>query len=239
MSISRADLPELVASQGVEFISLQFIDILGKVKQVVIPANELPAALEHGVWFDGSSIEGLARVVIAENDKYLQPDAATYALIPWDVEAGVPTARLICDVYSLDGKPSAGDPRHVLRRALDAAAKLGFACNVGPEVEFFLFQRTASGAPSLIPHDTSGYFDSSTDDSGHIRRRIIRALAAFGVNVEAAHHEVAPGQHEIDFHYGPALQTADHIVTFSLGGQGGGPAARPLRHHDAQAAGGL
>ncbi|MFO7169145.1 MAG: type I glutamate--ammonia ligase [Chloroflexota bacterium] len=202
----------LVEQQRVEFISLQFTDIVGMVKNVTIPASEFPDCLDHGVWFDGSAIEGFGPER-RETDMYLVPDLDTYAVIPWDEAAGFPTARVICDVFTPDGKPFAGDPRYVLKRALEEAAQLGFTYQVGPEMEFFLFRTDADGRPVLTPHDVAGYFDATTDAATHVRRRMVRALAAFGIQVEQTHHEGAPGQHEIDLRYGPALRTADHTVT--------------------------
>ncbi len=201
-----------VAEQRIEFISLQFTDIGGVVKNVTIPVAAFAACLDHGVWFDGSAIEGFARV--AESDMYLVPDLATYAVIPWDTDAGFPTARFICDVHTPDGRPFAGDPRHALRRVLEDAAALGYGYQVGPEMEFFLFKLDPQGRPALIPHDAAGYFDATADAATHMRRRMVRALGAFGIEVEASHHEVAVGQHEIDLCYGPALRTADSSVTF-------------------------
>ncbi len=203
-----------VEEQQVEFISLQFTDIVGMVKNVTIPVAQLADCLDHGVWFDGSSIEGFAR--IAESDMFLVPDLESYAVIPWDKGEGFTTARMICDIYTPDGKPFAGDPRNVLKLALEEAARMGFVYNVGPELEFFLFKNDSQGQPSPLPHDAAGYFDVSTDMATHIRRHMVRALGAFGIEVEAAHHEVAIGQHEIDFKYGPALRTADHAVTFRM-----------------------
>lgn len=214
MGYSADDIRNLVEQQQVEFINLQFTDIVGMVKNVTISIAQLNDCLDHGVWFDGSSIEGFAR--IAESDMYLVPDLDTYALIPWDQAAGYPTARMICDVYTIDGKPFIGDPRYVLKQAIDEATRMGFVYNVGPEVEFFLFRTDGDGRPVPQPHDAAGYFDVSTDLATHIRRNMVRALQAFGIEVEAAHHEVAVGQHEIDFRYGPALRTADHTVTFRV-----------------------
>ncbi len=214
MARTSQDILKLVEEQHVEFISLQFTDIVGMVKNVTIPVAQLGDCLDHGVWFDGSSIEGFAR--IAESDMFLVPDLETYALIPWDRGEGFTTARMICDVYTPDGKPFAGDPRHVLKTALDEAAQMGFVYNVGPELEFFLFKSDSDGRPVPVPHDAAGYFDVSTDLATHIRRHMVRALEAFDIEVEAAHHEVAIGQHEIDFKYGPALRTADHAVTFRV-----------------------
>ena len=206
------DILGLVEEQQVEFISLQFTDIVGMVKNVTIPVAQLGDCLDHGVWFDGSSIEGFAR--IAESDMFLVPDLDSFAVVPWDRGEGFTTARLICDVFMPDGKPFAGDPRHVLKSALQDAERMGFVYNVGPELEFFLFKPGADGRLEPEPHDAAGYFDVSTDLATHIRRHMVRALEAFGIEVEAAHHEVAIGQHEIDFKYGPALRTADHAVTF-------------------------
>ncbi|MCU0491479.1 MAG: glutamine synthetase family protein [Chloroflexaceae bacterium] len=207
----RAELLRQVADEQIQFVNLQFTDILGMVKTVTIPVEELAGALQHGVWFDGSSIEGFARVV--ESDMYLVPDLATYAQVPWDRQAGVPTARLICDVYTPDGKPFAGDPRAVLRRVLAQAASMGYAYKVGPELEFFLFKLNAEGRPVPTPHDDAGYFDVSSDQATHIRRQMVRALQGFGIGVEASHHEVAVGQHEIDLSPTDALSAADHSVT--------------------------
>src|SRR5215216_6430777 len=206
------DIVQMIEQQQVSFISLQFSDIVGMVKNVMIPTTQLADCLDHGVWFDGSSIEGFAR--IAESDMFLVPDLDSYAPIPWDNSAGFPTARMICDVYMPDGKPFAGDPRHILKLANNAAAQMGMGYNVGSELEFFLFNTDASGRPAPDPHDVAGYFDVSTDLATHIRRQMVRALSTFGIEVEATHHEVAIGQHEIDFKYGPALRTADHAVTF-------------------------
>jgi glutamine synthetase len=212
MAHTPQEILKLVEEQQVEFISLQFTDIVGMVKNVTIPIVQLSDCLDHGVWFDGSSIEGFAR--IAESDMFLVPDLDSFAIVPWDRGEGFTTARLICDVFTPDGKPFAGDPRNVLKSALADAERMGFVYNVGPELEFFLFKPDASGRPAPVPHDDAGYFDVSTDLATHIRRHMVRALAAFDIEVEAAHHEVAVGQHEIDFKYGPALRTADHAVTF-------------------------
>lgn len=207
------DILQHANEQQVQFISLQFTDILGMVKNVTIPISQLPDCLDHGVWFDGSSIEGISRSRIAENDMYLVPDLASYALVPWDDSAGFPTARMICDIVTPDRKPFAGDPRAVLRRAIDEATQHGLAYHVAPEMEFFLFRSDEAGRPLLVPHDAAGYFDATNDANTHIRRRMVRALSAFGIETEATHHEVAIGQHEIDLRYAPALQAADQIIT--------------------------
>ncbi len=207
---SREMLLRRVEADNVAFVNLQFTDVLGIGKTVTIPVEELPDALDHGVWFDGSSIEGFARLV--ESDMYLVPDISTYAIVPWDHEHGLITARLICSVYTPDGKPFAGDPRNVLRRMLDQAAAAGYRFMVAPELEFFLFKTDPNGQ-ILEPHDKAGYFDVSTDLATHIRRQMARTLQAMGITVEAVHHEVAPGQHEIDLRYADALRSADHLIT--------------------------
>ena len=203
----------LIQEANVQFVNLQFSDIVGIVKQVSIPTRQWPQAVENGVWFDGSSVEGFAR--IAESDMYLKPDPSTFAVIPWERE-GLVTARVICDVYTPQGEPFEGDPRYVLKRALAEAEEMGYVYNTGPELEFFLFRRNENGFPCAKPHDHAGYFDVSTDLAHNVRRQMVEALHAFGIEVEAAHHEVAMGQHEIDCHYGPALQAADNAVTFRI-----------------------
>ena len=202
-------------ARGIRFVQLQFTDIMGIVKAVTIPIGRLYDSVAHGTWFDGSSVEGFAR--IAESDQYLMPDMATFAEIPWQPGSGPRgTARVICDVYTPSGERFVGDPRGVLRRATERAARLGYVVNTGPELEFFLFRRDEEGGILPLPHDAAGYFDYSTDLAGEIRQDMIDALEAFGISVEAAHHEVAIGQHEIDFEYSDALRTADNAVTFKF-----------------------
>jgi glutamine synthetase len=198
----------------VRFIDLQFTDVVGVVKNITIPARELAEAIERGIWFDGSSIEGFARV--AESDMHLRPDLNTFTLIPW-LEGDEATARLICDVFTPDGQPFQGDPRAVLRRALDTAAEMGFTYNTGPELEFFLLHPHADGVLTpLRPHDTGSYFDAPSDKAAGLRRQMANTLDALGIQVEAMHHEVASGQHEIDFRYSDALTTADAAVTLRV-----------------------
>lgn len=207
--LQRVD--DIVKRNDIRFIRLQFSDIIGIAKHVTIPIGHWDTAVSHGVWFDGSSVEGFARV--AESDMYLVPDLSTFAVIPWEMDLS--TARVICDVYMPDGEPFAGDPRFVLKRQLERAAGLGLDYQVGPELEFFLFERHSDGSLiPLKPHDRAGYFDVSTDLAHSVRRQMVDALQSMGIRVEAAHHEVAIGQSEIDFSYGPALQTADHTITF-------------------------
>ncbi len=206
---------EAARAGGIRFIQLQFTDILGIVKAVTIPIHRLEDAVTHGTWFDGSSIEGFTR--IAESDQYLMPDMGTFAEIPWQTASdGRGTARVICDVFTPSGQPFVGDPRHVLRRQVERARKLGYIVNMGPELEFFLFRRDEEGRVAPLPHDLAGYFDFSTDLAQEVRQDMVDALEAFGIKVEAAHHEVAAGQHEIDFEYSDALTTADNAVTFKF-----------------------
>jgi glutamine synthetase len=214
--MEQRELLECVESDGVRFISLQFTDILGTIKSVTIPLTELNEALEHGVWFDGSSVEGFARIY--ESDMVLRPDTNTYSVLPW----GTPErrqARLICDVYQPNGQPFPGDPRYVLRRAMVRAQKMGYTYNAGPELEFFLFKKNNheanDGAPLRpVPHDVGGYFDFSPRDlASEVRVDIMRALTSFGMQAETSHHEVATAQHEIDVRFADALTAADNVVT--------------------------
>ncbi|MGB9867092.1 MAG: type I glutamate--ammonia ligase [Bacillota bacterium] len=199
---------------GVKFVMLQFTDILGVGKNVTIPVDELEPALEHGLMFDGSSIEGFVR--IEESDMLLMPDPATFAVFPWKLH-GVVSARLICDVYNPDGTPFEGCPRGCLKRAIKKAEEMGFTMMAGPEPEFFLFQRDPDGKPSIKTNDQASYFDLSPVDKGEdARKDMVLALEEMGFQVEAAHHEVSPGQHEIDFRYADALTTADNILTFKF-----------------------
>ncbi len=202
-------------ADGIRFIQLQFTDVLGIVKAVTIPIHRLEDSVKHGTWFDGSSIEGFTR--IAESDQYLMPDMDTFAEIPWQpASGGRGTARVICDVFTPTGQPFVGDPRTVLRRQVERAKRLGYIVNMGPELEFFLFRRDEDGKVAPLPHDLAGYFDFSTDLAQEVRQDMVDALEAFGISVEAAHHEVAAGQHEIDFEYSDALRTADNAITFKF-----------------------
>jgi glutamine synthetase len=216
--LAEAGAPEIIKkaqADGIRFIQLQFTDVLGIVKAVTIPIHQLEGSVKHGTWFDGSSIEGFTR--IAESDQYLMPDMSTFAEIPWQPGSGSRgTARIICDVFTPRGEPFVGDPRFVLRRQVERAKKLGYIVNMGPELEFFLFNRNGNGKVAPLPHDLAGYFDFSTDLAQEVRQDMVDALEAFGIRVEAAHHEVAAGQHEIDFEYSDALRTADNAVTFKF-----------------------
>ncbi len=209
--LERVD--ELIKRNDIRFIRLQFSDIMGVAKHVTIPISHWDDAIEHGVWFDGSSVEGFARV--AESDMYLAPDLSSFAVVPWDMDLS--TARVICDVYTPDGDPFEGDPRYILKRQLQRANDMGLAYQVGPELEFFLFKRHTDGSLlPLEPHDHAAYFDVSTDQANNVRRQMVDALQALGIQVESSHHEAAVGQNEIDFGYGPALTAADHAMTFRI-----------------------
>jgi glutamine synthetase len=202
---------EKVKKDKVTFLNLQFTDIMGSLKQVTAPVKSLPDIMKYGAWFDGSSVEGFAR--IHESDLYLKPDPSTYSIIPWLCSKEGNTARLICDIYRPDGNPFEGDPRFILKKVMEKARKMGFKYNTGPEPEFFLFRNDST---DLLPMDSDGYFDLTTDQAHEIRREITAALEMFGIDVEASHHEVAPGQHEIDFMHGNALTTADRLLTLRV-----------------------
>jgi len=207
----REDVLRAAREQGVEIVQLQFTDILGTMKSVSIPRAQLGRALEQGVGFDGSSIEGFVR--IEESDMFLRPDPATYLRYPWQSER----ARLLCDIVRPDGNPFDGCPRSALRRQLAAAGEAGFSFRAAAEPEFFLFPLGPDGRARPETADQAGYFDLAPGDRGEAARAdISRQLAQMGVAVEAAHHEVAPGQHEIDFGELGALEAADLIATFRI-----------------------
>lgn len=211
------DILSMAEAENVRYIRLQFTDLLGIVKNVEIPVSQLPKALENKMMFDGSSIEGFVR--IEESDMYLYPELGTWMVFPWTAGGGGgKIARLICDVYNPDGTPFAGDPRSMLKRMLKEAEAMGFtSMNVGPEPEFFLFKTDGRGEPTLEVNDNGGYFDLAPSDLGeNCRRDIVLALESMGFEIEASHHEVAPGQHEIDFKYANAVEAADNIQTFKL-----------------------
>lgn len=212
---TKDDIFRLAKEENVKFIRLQFTDILGTIKNVEIPVSQLEKALDNKMMFDGSSIEGFVR--IEESDMYLCPDLNTWVIFPWTAEKGK-VARLICDIYNPDGTPFDGDPRNNLRRVLAEMKELGFTnFNLGPEPEFFLFKLDAKGEPTLELNDNAGYFDLAPTDLGeNCRRDIVLELEEMGFEIEASHHEVAPGQHEIDFKYADALTACDQIQTFKL-----------------------
>lgn len=211
---TKEDILQLVQDEDVEFIRLQFTDIMGNLKNVAITSSQLEKALDNKCMFDGSSIEGFVR--IEESDMYLYPDFSTLEIFPWRPQQGK-VARLICDVYRPNGEPFEGDPRYVLRRAIREAEKMGYTFAVGPECEFFLFHTDENGLPTTLTHEKAGYFDLGPVDFGeNARRDMVLTLEEMGFEIEASHHEVAPAQHEIDFKYDEALRTADNIMTFKL-----------------------
>ncbi|MBQ2275743.1 MAG: type I glutamate--ammonia ligase [Lachnospiraceae bacterium] len=211
---TKQDIINQVEENDVEFIRLQFTDMYGTLKNVAITASQLEKALDNKCMFDGSSIEGFARV--EESDMYLYPDLDTFEIFPWRPQQGK-VARLICDIYRPDGTPFEGDPRYVLKKVINEAKEMGYEFNVGPECEFFLFHTDDNGQPTTLTHEKAGYFDLGPLDLGeNARRDMVLTLESMGFEIEASHHEVAPAQHEIDFKYDSALKTADNIVTFKL-----------------------
>ncbi|OPZ74710.1 MAG: Glutamine synthetase [Firmicutes bacterium ADurb.Bin456] len=212
--LTNDDVRSLAKKLGVKFIRLQFTDIFGILKNVSITVEQLDKALDGELMFDGSSIEGFVR--IEESDMYLRPDPSTFVVFPWGPREGA-VARLICNIYNTDGTPFRGDPRNVLQTVVQEAEQEGFSMNVGPEAEFFLFHVDREGRPTTVTHDNAGYFDLAPVDLGEdARRDMVLALEQMGFEIEASHHEMAPGQHEIDFKYSDALDIADKVVTFKL-----------------------
>ncbi|MCL7487339.1 MAG: type I glutamate--ammonia ligase [Desulfobulbaceae bacterium] len=211
--MTRDEIMKIIEEKNVNFFRLQFVDIFGFMKNIAIPRSQIEKALDGQMMFDGSSIDGFVR--INESDMYLKPDYNTFVVLPWRERNGVNAARIICDVYKSDGTPFAGCPRVNLQRVLAEAKELGYTMNVGTECEFFLFQKDEKGNPKIETNDVAGYFDVDPDDTGiNCRREIIETLEAMGFEIEASHHEVAEGQHEINFKYADALTAADNTVTF-------------------------
>ena len=215
MGYTKEDIVRIVREEDVKFIRMQFTDIFGQLKNVAITASQIEKAVNNEIMLDGSSIEGFVR--INESDQYLHPDLDSFVIFPWEPQHAK-VARLICDVHDPDGSSFVGDPRGVLERVLKRAEEMGYdTFNVGLEAEFFLFQTDEEGKPTTKTNDEAGYFDLGPLDHGEpTRRRICLALEQMGYEIEASHHEVAPGQHEIDFKYAPALECADKIMTFKL-----------------------
>lgn len=210
---SKEDILKLAAENEVKFINLQFADIFGISKNVAITAEHLERALDGRCMFDGSSVEGFVRV--EESDMYLRPDPNTFTIFPWNEHTGK-TARLICDVVMHDGSVFEGDPRYILKKTLKKLNGMGYdSFNVGPECEFFLFKTNDRGEPETVTQDRGGYFDLGPVDLGeNARRDVCQVLEKLGFEIEASHHESAPGQHEIDFRYKDGLEIADCILTF-------------------------
>lgn len=211
---TREDILSSAKDNEIRFVRMQFSDVFGILKNVNLPVSQLEKALDGEIMFDGSSVDGFVR--IEESDMYLKPDLDTWQIFPFHFQDGG-VARLICDIYDAEEKPFEGDPRFVLKKAIGIAKEAGYTMNVGPEAEFFLFHTDSTGRPTLETHDKAGYFDLSPIDLGSAaRREMVFALEDMGYEVEASHHECAPGQHEIDFKYGEALASADRIQTFKL-----------------------
>ena len=211
---TKQDIIRLVEEEDVEFNRLQFTDIFGNLKNMAVTASQLEKALNNGCMFDGSSIEGFAR--IEESDMCLHPDLDTFEVFPWRPQQGK-VARLICDIYRPNGEPFEGDPRYILKRAIREAETMGYTFEVGPECEFFLFNTDENALPTTITHEKAGYFDLGPVDFGeNARRDIVLTLEDMGFVIESSHHEMAPAQHEVDFEHDEALSTADNIMTFKL-----------------------
>lgn len=207
---SIASILEQTRKHKIQFIDLWFTDVLGSIKNVTIVVKELEKALQDGIWFDGSSVEGFGR--ICESDMFLKPDPDTFAIIPWGEERSV---RFICDVYGPDHNPSPVDPRGILKRHLAALAKKGLRLMIGTELEFYLFQRDG-GRITPLPHDRVGYFDLGGDLALRIRKQMCQRIMDFGIELEAGHHEVGKSQHEIDLRYTDALKLADNLLTAKM-----------------------
>ncbi len=202
-----------IEERGVKFIRLWFTDVAGTLKSVAVAPAEIEGAFAEGIGFDGSAIEGLART--SEADMLAKPDPSTFQILPWRGTVD-PAARMFCDIATPDGKPALADPRNVLRRALDKAARMGFSFYVHPEIEFYLLKSSELGPDGLpVPVDTAGYFDNVPGGTAHdFRRRAVTMLEQLGISVEFSHHEGGPGQNEIDLRYADALSMADNIMTF-------------------------
>ncbi|HNX28713.1 MAG TPA: type I glutamate--ammonia ligase [Syntrophomonadaceae bacterium] len=213
--MTKEEILKKAQEANVQFIRLQFTDILGVMKNISITADQLGKALDGELMFDGSSIEGFVR--IEESDMYLKPDPDTFLVLPFDSDAKGKTARLICDIYDPGNKPFEGSPRYTLQKCVQEAKELGYTMYVGPEPEFFMFHLDENGQPTLKTNDKASYFDLPPVDKGEdARRDMVETLQSMGFEIEAAHHEVAPGQHEIDFKYMDAIKAADSIVTFRI-----------------------
>ncbi len=211
---TKEDVIREVEQKDVEFIRLQFTDMFGNLKNIAITASQLEKALDNKIMFDGSIIDGFARM--GESDMYLVPDLDTLEIFPWRPQNGK-VARMICNVHKTDGTPYECDSRYILKQALKEAEEMGYHFSAGTECEFFLFHTDENGMPTTLTHERAGYFDLGPIDLGeNARRDIVLNLEAMGFEVESSHHEVAPAQHEIDFKYAEGVYTADNIMTFKL-----------------------
>ena len=213
--LSDEEIKAVISEHNIKFIKLQFVDINGQVKNMSLPVSQVDRILNNEIMLDGSSIQGFRS--IETSDMYFYPDKSTFCILPWRSKEDTHVARLICDIYNPDGTPFEGCPRNNLKRVISEAAKLGYTMNVGPEAEFFLFKKNNDGSATTETHDLAGYYDVGPDDLAEdIRGEIVQTLENMGFEIEASHHEVAKGQHEIDFKYADALSTADNVVTFRV-----------------------
>ncbi len=209
------DIKKMIEEYDVQFIKLQFVDINGQVKNLAVPSEHIDRVLNNEIMLDGSSIKGFRN--IETSDMFFYPDKNTFQILPWQEQNGRNSARVICDIYNADGTPFEGCPRCNLKRLMAEAKKLGFSMNIGPEAEFFLFEKDEEGHITTKTHDRAGYYDVGPDDLGEeVRTDIVSTLQDMGFDIEASHHEVADGQHEIDFKYSDILTTADNVVTFRI-----------------------
>ena len=206
---------EIIKSENIKFVKLQFVDMNGIVKNLSIPSEHIGKILNNEMMLDGSSIKGFRS--IETSDMYFYPDINTFTVLPWRTRDEAKAARLICDIYNADGTPFEGCPRCNLKRVIKEAATLGYTMNVGPEAEFFLFKKDDNGDVTTIPNDKAGYYDLGPSDLGeNVRGDIVATLQQMGFDIEASHHEVADGQHEVDFKYADVLTTADNVATFKI-----------------------
>ncbi|MDD3150341.1 MAG: type I glutamate--ammonia ligase [Candidatus Gastranaerophilales bacterium] len=213
--LTDEQIKKLVKENNVKFIRLQFVDINGQPKNMALPVNQIDKILNNEIMLDGSSIKGFRN--IETSDMYFFPDKSTFCLLPWRSREDYHVARFICDIHNADGTPFEGCPRCNLKRVIKEAAELGYSMNIGPEAEFFLFKKDANGAATIETHDLAGYYDIGPDDLGeNVRAEIVKVLQKMGFEIEASHHEVARGQHEIDFKYADTLVTADNVITFKV-----------------------
>ncbi len=214
-NFTREEVKELIKEYNIKFIKLQFVDINGQVKNLTIPSEHIDKALDNEIMLDGSSIKGFRS--IETSDMFFHPDINTFQILPWRETDGVNSARLICDIYNADGTPFEGCPRCNLKRLMQAAEKMGFSMNIGPEAEFFLFAKDKDGKVTTKTSDNAGYYDVGPEDLGEdVRSDIVLTLQEMGFDIEASHHEGAVGQHEIDFRYADILTAADNVATFRI-----------------------
>lgn len=215
VTLPDTEIKALIKENDIKFIRLQFVDINGQVKNMAIPACQIDKVLNNEIMLDGSSIKGFRS--IETSDMYFYPDKSTFAILPWRSKEGTHVARLICDIHNPDGTPFEGCPRANLKRVIQEAKDLGYTMNIGPEAEFFLFKKDENGMATTTTHDRAGYYDVGPDDLGEdVRSEIVKTLQLMGFEIEASHHEVAAGQHEVDFKYSDILTVADNVTTFKI-----------------------